>query len=133
MMSEIARQMYENYKPPVTVFKINLNPIELGNISVLMKNDKNSGLSISMSVSNHSTLETLIENQNMLKNSLTKTFDDSTKLNLDFSSSNQNSNNNQSSSNNQNFNSQRQQPDTATILQLQEENRTTEEIPLDYM
>ena len=38
MMSDIARQMYENYKPPVTVFKINLNPLELGNISILMKN-----------------------------------------------------------------------------------------------
>ncbi|MDY3200140.1 MAG: hypothetical protein RBQ84_04230, partial [Arcobacter sp.] len=40
MMSDIARQMYENYKPPVTVFRINLNPLELGSIAIMMKNDK---------------------------------------------------------------------------------------------
>ncbi|XPS40368.1 hypothetical protein ACN2C3_01340 [Aliarcobacter butzleri] len=60
MMSDVARQMYENYKPPVTVFKINLNPVELGSISILMKNDKNNGLNISMSVSNMTTLDTSI-------------------------------------------------------------------------
>ena len=134
MMSEIARQMYENYKPPVTAFKINLNPMDLGSIAILMKTDKSSALSISMSVSNQSTLDTLIENQNMLKSSLSKSFDEGTKLNLDFSSSNQNNSNSQSFSNNQSFNSQReQQPDTQTILQLKEENRETEEKPLDYM
>ncbi len=31
MMSDVARQMYENYKPPVTVFRINLNPGDFGN------------------------------------------------------------------------------------------------------
>ena len=134
MMSEIARQMYENYKPPVTAFKINLNPADLGSIAILMKSDRNSSLSISMSVSNNSTLETLVENQNMLKNSLSKSFDENTKLNLDFTSSNQNNSNNQSSSSsNQNFNSQREQANTQTILQLQEENKTVEEKPLDYM
>ena len=56
MMSDIARQMYENYKPPVTVFRINLNPVDLGNIAILMKNDKNNGLSISMNISNPTTL-----------------------------------------------------------------------------
>ena len=64
---DIARQMYENYKPPVTVFKINLNPLELGSIAILMKNDKNNSLSISMNVSNNSTLDALIDNQNVLK------------------------------------------------------------------
>ena len=54
-------------KPPVTAFKINLNPTELGSIAILMKSDKNSGLSITMNVSNNVTLDTLIENQNLLK------------------------------------------------------------------
>ena len=93
MMSDIAKQMYENYKPPVTVFKINLNPLELGSIAILMKSDKNNGLSISMNVSNNSTLEALMENQNVLRNSLNKTFDENTRFNLDFTSSNENSKN----------------------------------------
>ena len=133
MMSDIARQMYENYKPPVTAFKINLNPTELGSIAILMKSDKNSGLSISMNVSNNVTLETLIENQNVLKNSLNKTFDESTKFNLDFSSSNQN-NNNQSSSNNQSNNRQfEQQMGTQEVLKLKEDNKDIEEKVIDYM
>ena len=133
MMSDIAKQMYENYKPPVTAFKINLNPTELGSIAILMKSDRTSGLSISMNVSNNVTLETLIENQNVLKNSLNKTFDDSTKFNLDFSSSNQN-NSNQSSSNNQSNNRQfEQQMGTQEVLKLKEENKDTEEKVTDYM
>ncbi|MDD2896793.1 MAG: flagellar hook-length control protein FliK [Aliarcobacter sp.] len=133
MMSDIAKQMYENYKPPVTAFKINLNPLDLGSIAILMKNDKQNGLTISMNVSNTITLDTLIENQNVLKNSLNKTFDENTKFNLDFSSSNQN-NSNQSSNNGQGNNRQfEQQMDTRSILQLQEENKDREEKVIDYM
>jgi hypothetical protein len=132
MMSDIAKQMYENYKPPVTAFKINLNPTELGSIAILMKSDKNSGLSISMSVSNNVTLETLIENQNVLKNSLNKTFDEGTKFNLDFGSSNQNDGN-QSSSNSQSNRQFEQQMGTQAVLQLKEENKEIEEKIIDYM
>jgi hypothetical protein len=133
MMSDIAKQMYENYKPPVTAFKINLNPLDLGSIAILMKNDKNNGLTITMNVSNNVTLETLIENQNVLKNSLNKTFDENTKFNLDFSSSNQN-NSNQSSNNEQRNSRQfEQQMDTKSILELQEENKDREEKVIDYM
>ena len=133
MMSDIAKQMYENYKPPVTAFKINLNPTELGSIAILMKSDKNSGLSITMNASNNVTLETLIENQNVLKNSLNKTFDESTKFNLDFSSSNQNTGN-QSSSNSQSNNRQfEQQMGTQEVLKLKEDNKETEEKVIDYM
>jgi hypothetical protein len=131
MMSDIARQMYENYKPPVTAFRINLNPTELGSIAILMRNDKNSGLSIMMSVSNSVTLDTLMGNQEVLKNSLNKTFDESTKFNLDFSSSNQDSNN--SSSNNQANQQSAKQMDTQSILQLKEENKDKEEKIIDYM
>jgi hypothetical protein len=135
MMSDIAKQMYENYKPPVTAFKINLNPLDLGSIAILMKNDKSNGLSISMSVSNNVTLDTLIENQNVLKNSLSKTFDENTKFNLDFGSSNQNNSSNNQSSNNGQSNNRRfeQQMDTKSILELQEENKDREEKVIDYM
>ena len=133
MMSDISRQMYENYKPPVTAFKINLNPTELGSIAILMKSDKNSGLSITMNVSNNVTLDTLIENQNVLKNSLNKTFDENTKFNLDFGSSNQNSNNQSSNNQNQNNRQFEQQMDTQSILQLKEENKDIEEKVIDYM
>ena len=136
MMSDIAKQMYENYKPPVTAFKINLNPLDLGSIAILMKNDKHNGLTISMNVSNNVTLDTLIENQNVLKNSLNKTFDENTKFNLDFSSSNQNSNSNSNQSSNSGQGSNRQfeqQIDTRSILELQEENKDREEKVIDYM
>lgn len=135
MMSDIARQMYENYKPPVTVFKINLNPLELGSIAILMKNDKNTNaLTISMNASNGGTLEALVENQNVLRNSLNKTFDENTIFNLDFISSNQN---NQQSSNGQNNSNQQnrfdRQIDTQSVLQLKEENKDREDKLLDYM
>ncbi len=133
MMSDIAKQMYENYKPPVTAFKINLNPLDLGSIAILMKNDKNNGLTITMNVSNNVTLETLIENQNVLKNSLNKTFDENTKFNLDFSSSNQNNSNQSSNSEQRNSRQFEQQMDTKSILELQEENKDREEKVIDYM
>ena len=135
MMSDIARQMYDSYKAPVTAFRINLNPQDLGSIAILMKSDKNSGLSISMNVSNSVTLDTLVENQNVLKNSLNKTFSDNTKFNLDFNSSNEN-NSNQSSSNQSgqgNNRNNQQQMATQSILQLQEENKDREEKVIDYM
>lgn len=135
MMSDIAKQMYENYKPPVTVFKINLNPLELGSIAILMKSDKNNGLSISMNVSNNSTLEALMENQNVLRNSLNKTFDENTRFNLDFNSSNQNSDNQSSNNQSSQNNNGRfeQQMDTQSVLQLKEENKDREEKSIDYM
>lgn len=132
MMSDIARQMYENYKPPVTVFKINLNPLELGSISILMKNDRNNGLNISMNVSNMTTLDALIENQNMLKNSLNKTFEESTVFNLDFNSSNHGDSQSQNNQSNQEERFGREQIDTQTVLQLKEENKDRED-NLDYM
>lgn len=135
MMSDIAKQMYENYKPPMTAFRINLNPLELGSIAILMKNDRNSGLTISMNVSNNVTLDTMMENQNMLRNSLNKTFDEGTKFNLDFSSSNQNSDNQSSNAQEGQGNNRRfeQQMDTQSVLQLKEENRDIEEKSIDYM
>ncbi|MCT7502173.1 flagellar hook-length control protein FliK [Aliarcobacter cryaerophilus] len=130
MMSDVARQMYENYKPPVTVFRMNLNPGDLGTISVLMKQDKSSGLTINMSVSNIATLELLMENQNMLRSSLAKTFNDSANFNLDFSKGEGGQSQGDSSSNQ----NQRDKRDSNTqeILRLKKENKDYEE-KNDYM
>ena len=130
MMSDVARQMYENYKPPVTVFRMNLNPGDLGTISVLMKQDKSSGLTINMSVSNIATLELLMENQNMLRNSLAKTFSDNANFNLDFSKGEGGQSQGDSSSN-QNQKDKRDS-NTQEILRLKKENKDYEE-KNDYM
>lgn len=130
MMSDVARQMYENYKPPVTVFRMNLNPGDLGTISVLMKQDKSSGLTINMSVSNIATLELLMENQNMLRNSLAKTFNDSANFNLDFSKG-EGGQSQEDSSSNQNQRDKRDS-NTQEILKLKKENKDYEE-KNDYM
>ncbi|RXJ95277.1 hypothetical protein CRU94_05980 [Arcobacter sp. AHV-9/2010] len=129
MMSDIARQMYENYKPPVTAFRININPQDMGTISVLMKHDRLSGLNITLSVSSLTTLELLMENQNMLRSSLIKTFSDSSSFNLDF---NQGDNNSSSKEQSSNKNRQNSSKDTQTILKLKEENRDFED-KNDYM
>ena len=133
MMSDIAKQMYENYKPPVTVFRINLNPLELGSIAILMKSDRNNALTISMNVSNNSTLDALIENQNALRTSLNKTFDENTKFNFDFSSSNQDKNQSKEQNNQQNQNRFEDRMNTQAELELKEENREKEEKSIDYM
>ena len=129
MMSDIARQMYENYKPPVTAFRININPQDMGTISVLMKHDRLSGLNITLSISSLTTLELLMENQNMLRNSLVKTFSDSSSFNLDF---NQGDNNSSSKEQSSNKNRQNSSKDTQSILKLKEENRDLED-KNDYM
>lgn len=129
MMSDIARQMYENYKPPVTVFKINLNPVELGAISILMKQDRANGLSINMSVTSLATLELLMENQNLLRNSLSKTFNDASSFNLDFSSGQDSSN----SSNNASDQKNQNRSNTEAVLKLKESSRNLEEEPTEYM
>ncbi|OCL89532.1 flagellar hook-length control protein FliK [Arcobacter porcinus] len=129
MMSDIARQMYENYKPPVTAFRMNINPENLGTISVLMKSDRSSGLTISLSVSSLATLELLMENQNILRNSLAKTFNDSSSFNLDFKQggdSNSQSNNSSKEQNKKNYKS------SEDILKIQETNRDLED-KNDYM
>jgi len=131
MMSDIARTMYENYKPPVTAFRMNLNPVGLGSISILMKQDKTSGLSIAMSISSLATLELMMDNQNALRNSLVKTFNDGSNFNLDFSSSQDNSQNSSSSSNNQKRDS-KENLDTQNVLNLKEENQDKQE-KTDYM
>ena len=84
MMSDVARSMYLNYKPPVTAFRMNLNPANLGNIAVLIKSDKQNGLSISLNMSNVATLDSFVENQTALRAALAKNFETTTNINLEF-------------------------------------------------
>ena len=102
-MSDMARKMYENYKPPVTAFKINLNPAHLGSISITMKSEKaTNSISISMSASQGSTLEVLEGAKSLLQNSLQKTFDSQSNFSLDFSQQDNQSNNQDNQNNKQN-------------------------------
>ncbi|MFA7083297.1 MAG: hypothetical protein WC141_02060 [Arcobacteraceae bacterium] len=84
MMSDMARNMYLNYKPPVTAFRMNLNPGNLGSIAVLIKNDKTNGLSISLNMSSVATMDSFVDNQAALRAALAKNFDTAANINLEF-------------------------------------------------
>lgn len=84
MMSDVARNMYLNYKPPVTAFRMNLNPAHLGNIAVLIKNEKENGLSISLNMSNQNTLDSFVDNQAALRAALARNFNTDSNINLSF-------------------------------------------------
>ena len=131
MMSDVARRMYENYKPPVTAFRINLNPAALGNIAIVMKSDKDNGINISLNISNSATLDAFVDGQNSLRSALNKTFDENAVFNLDFNSNEQNNNNSQNQDDsNKSFTNE---SDTQTILEAREKNIESEDKNLDYM
>ncbi len=131
MMSDIARKMYENYKPPVTAFRINLHPSNLGSIAILMKTDKDNGIKISLNISNNSTLDAFVNNESGLKNALSKTFDEnSSSFDLDFSSQDGNSSNSNGEQANQGFNQER--VNTQSILNSRESNKQIDD-EIDYM
>lgn len=104
MMSDIARQMAQNYRPPLTAFRINLNPAGLGNIAVMLKGEQSKGITISLNMSNSNTLDTMVDNQAALRAALTRNFETATNFELNFgmqqdNNSNQNQNNEQSNQN----------------------------------
>jgi hypothetical protein len=85
MMSDVARAMYENYKPPHTAFRISLNPANLGSIAILIRSQRaDNSLSISMNMSSSATLESVVANQNELRSALQKTFNDNSSFEFDF-------------------------------------------------
>ncbi|QKF82892.1 hypothetical protein [Halarcobacter ebronensis] len=113
MMSDVARSMYENYKPPVTAFRINLTPAFLGSIAILMRNNKENSLTINMTMSQSTTHDSMIENQSMLRDALHKTF-------------NSNENNNNQTSFDLNFGKDDgNNSNKSTFSDLQEENNQT--------
>jgi hypothetical protein len=96
-MGDVARSMAENYKPPVTAFRIVLNPASLGSIEVMIKQeagtDKN--LNIHLNIRNASTHEMFTGNQNDLKIALTRNLgSENFLLNMTNASSNSNTNSN---------------------------------------
>ena len=82
-MSDLARSMYQNYKPPITAFRMNLNPANLGNISVVIRaNKSDKSLSINMNMSSSTTLDSFMDNKALLQNTLQKQFGDNVSLNF---------------------------------------------------
>ena len=93
-MGDVARNMYLNYKPPVTAFRVNLNPANLGSISIIMKANKvDNSLSVSMNLSNSNTMEAFTENKVALHNALLKQFNETSNVSIDFSMQDNNSEN----------------------------------------
>ncbi|RXK00761.1 hypothetical protein CRV02_08825 [Arcobacter sp. CECT 8989] len=133
MMSDIARNMYENYKPPITAFRINLFPAQLGQIAILMKSDRDSGISISMNMSNSATLDAVVENQGSLREAINRNFNNQTDVNFEFGMQGE-SQNNSSSGNNEGNQEQtnHQQHSSTDILEAVNDNKNVAD-DINYM
>jgi hypothetical protein len=108
-MSEVARTMYLNYKPPVTSFKMNLNPANLGSISIVIKANKlDSSVNVSMNMNNNNTLDAFVENRAALQNALQKQLGDSSNVSINFGMQNGDNQNNSNQSNGDNKNKNQQ-------------------------
>ncbi len=84
-MSEVARNMYLNYKPPFTSFRMNLNPANLGSIAVVMRASKtDNSVNVSMNMNNSSTMEIFAENKTALQTALQKQLGDGSNVTLNF-------------------------------------------------
>lgn len=133
-MSEVARNMYLNYKPPVTAFKINLNPANLGSIAVVMKASKaDNTISVSLNMNNSSTMEAFVENKVALQTALQRQIGENSNVTLNFDMQGDNSNNNfeQSNQNNSNDQAQEDSQNTQGVSDIEE---SEEEVKnSDYM
>lgn len=129
MMSDMAKTMYENYKPPVTAFRINLMPANLGSIAILMKsNEKDNSLNISMNLSNSKTLDSFVEGESSLKDALNRTFNGSqTSFNLEFNMDENSSNQSDTSTENQQNSSKEASHSSQDILKSVEDNKNVGE------
>ncbi|WP_417333767.1 flagellar hook-length control protein FliK, partial [Halarcobacter sp.] len=133
MMSDIARNMYENYKPPITAFRINLFPAQLGQIAILMKSDRDSGISISMNMSNSATLDAVVENQGSLREAINRNFNNQTDVNFEFGMQGESQNNSSSGNNEGNQEQASQQQHSSTdILEAVNDNKNVAD-DLNYL
>jgi len=133
MMSDIARNMYENYKPPITAFRINLFPAQLGQIAILMKSDRDSGISISMNMSNSATLDAVVENQGSLREAINRNFNNQTDVNFEFGMQGESQNNSSSGNNEGNQEQTNQQQHSSTdILEAVNDNKNVAD-DINYM
>ncbi len=93
MLSSLAKDMYENYKPPLSAFRINLNPSRLGSIAIIIKSkdlsskssNKAKDMSISLSLSSSATMGSLMAYQEDLKSALRQNFSNNDNFSLNFS------------------------------------------------
>jgi hypothetical protein len=126
-MSEVARNMAQNYRPPITAFRMILNPANLGTIAIVMKSNKSDGgsMNITMNMSNVSTLDAFNDNKLSLQNSLQKSLTQTaSNISLSFGM--------QSDSSNQSFNQQQQEQNNNQYNQsIHIGNEKNEEIILD--
>lgn len=118
-MSDVARNMYLNYRPPVTAFKINLDPLNLGSIAIVMKNNKSENtLSISLNMSQNTTYETFNDNKSAMQNALGRVFNQNEgSFSLDFGM--------QNDSSNQEFEQQRQNQENRQLIENRIDRETT--------
>ncbi len=91
LMSEVARNVYENYKPPLSAFRISLNPNDLGSIAIVLKSNR-SAVDVSMSMTNSNTYEVFAENQSLLRSQIARAFGENQNFNLSFSLQNSDAN-----------------------------------------
>lgn len=123
MMSEVARNMYLNYKPPVTAFRINLTPGTLGSIAIVMKSDRNSGINISLNMSNAATLDSFVDNQASLRAALAKNFNSDANFSLDFNMQKQDGGNSDSKNNQNNQQSESNKDENTIIHNVTNDNK----------
>jgi len=106
LMSDVAKKMYQDYKPPVTAFRINLTPDSLGSISVVMKSNKSdNSLKVSMNMSNRSTMDVFADNKSSLQNALANNVGGDANISLDFGMQQDGGQNNQQESGFESFQS----------------------------
>ena len=123
-MSEVARNMYLNYKPPVTAFRVNLNPANLGTISIIMKANKvDNSLSVSMNLSNSNTMEAFTENKVALQSAIQRQFNETSNVTINFNMQDQNSENefNQNNQNNQKNNQDKGQNTDSESIDIEDQ------------
>jgi hypothetical protein len=132
-MSNVAKNIYANYKPPVTAIRINLNPAMLGSLDVIIKSTKE-GISVSINASNHSTLEMFEQNRALLQQELAK-ISDSANLSLSFGFSGEQQNTSSNSNSNKNFkqNNNENNINNANTQKANEENLLETSNSLAYM
>ena len=126
-MSEVARNMYLNYKPPVTAFRVNLNPANLGSISIIMKANKiDNSLTVSMNLSNSNTMEAFSDNKVALQNAIQRQFTETSSVSINFNMNEQDSQsqfdqfNDNNKKDQQNNNEKDQNNDESNIMDEQE-------------
>lgn len=107
-MSEVARNMYLNYKPPLTSFRMNLNPANLGSISIVMRANKvDNAINVSMNMNNTTTMEAFSENRAALQTALQRQLGEGSNISLNFGMQDGNSNNQFEGESNQKDSNQR--------------------------